>query len=890
MSLLRNLSHGLRSLLRKEQVTEELDEELYDFLEMATQEKMKRGMSRKDALRAVRLEQGSLEVTKEAVRSAGWESFVETLWQDLRVGVRMLRKNSGFAAVAILTLTLGIGATASIFGVVDAVLLRRLPYHNASRLVSLYEDRTSTGFHRRQFTPANFSDCQAQTAIFADVAAIDADRFYNLTGNGGTPERLSAEGVTHNLFSILGVQPVVGRLFLPEEDTAGSEHVVLLSHRLWLSRFGGDRNVLAQAILLNGEKYSVVGVMPPWFSFPNKDADLWVPTAITPQQLADRGAHFLTVVGALQPGVSVSQANAELRVLSQNLRQQHIDIMRFVDRFVAVPLQEVYTEDVRGGLIVLLVAVAFILLIACSNVANLLLSRATARQREIALRSALGAGRGRIVRQLLTESVVLATAGGLLGVLLTKVNFSFLKTLIPEDLSRTISLTLNFSVLGFAIFISFASTFLFGLTPALRISKTDLTDSLKEGGRGGTSARSKSLSNLLVIGEIALSVVLLVSSGLLLKSFANLREANPGFRSDEVLTAQIDVPDSKYPDFARRAYFFQAVLQRVKALPRVTSAGFTSVLPFSWKSGMGGFLGMAGFQPEGVVRPDLQYAALDRVVSPGYFETMRIQLLRGRFFDDHDGPDAPSVAIVNDAMARKFWPNDEALGKRFRLNLVGGTFHLFQIAGIVTDVKEMGLDEPAKEEMYFPYWQAQGNYMVPGTLVVHTKGDPTSIASAVREAVWSVDPDQPVSQISTMNDVLDREVAQRRVQAILLGALAALALTLACVGIYGVMAYLVTQQNHEIGIRVALGADSRNILGLVLGRGAKWTATGVGIGIAAALLVTRLMRSLLFGVSPFDPLTFAAVTLVLAFVALAACYIPARRATRVDPIVALRFE
>jgi predicted permease len=890
MSLLRSITSGLRSLFRKEQVSQEFDEELNGFLDLAAEEKMKQGLSHKDALRAVRLERGSVEVTREVVRSAGWEFFIETLWQDLGYALRTLHKSPGFAAVAVLTLTLGIGATASIFSVVDAVLLRRLPYPNANRLVSLYEDRTSTGFHRRQFTPANFADCRADTAIFADVAAVDADRFYNLTGNDGTPERLSAEGVTHNLFSILGVQPIVGRLFLPEEDSAGSEHVVLLSHRLWLSSFGADRNVLGEAILLNGEKYSVVGVMPPWFSFPNKDADLWVPTAFTPQQLADRGAHFLTVVGALQPGVSVSQANAELRVLSQNLRQQHVDIMRFVDRFDAVPLQEVYTEDVRGGLIVLLVAVAFILLIACSNVANLLLSRATARQREIALRSALGAGRGRIVRQLLTESVVLATAGGVLGLLLTKANFTFLKTLIPEDLSRTISLTLNFSVLGFVIFVSFASTFLFGLTPALRMSKPDLTDSLKEGGRGGTSPRSKSLSNLLVIGEIALSVVLLVASGLLLKSFANLREANPGFRSDEVLTAQIDVPDGKYRNFLRRTDFFQAVLQRVTALPRVNSAGFTSVLPFSWKSGMGGFLGMAGFQPEGVVRPDLQYAALDRVVSPGYFETMRIQLLHGRFFDDHDGPDASSVAIVNDAMARKFWPNEEALGKRFRPILVGGTFRLFQIVGIVADVKEMGLDEPAKEEMYFPYWQAQGNYMVPSTLVVHTKGDPISIASAVREAVWSVDPDQPVSQVSTMNDVLDREVAQRRVQAILFGALAALAMTLACVGIYGVTAYLVTQQNHEIGIRVALGADSGNILGLILGRGAKWTATGVGIGIAAALLVTRLMRSLLFGVSPSDPLTFAAGALVLAFVALAACYIPARRATRVDPIVALRFE
>jgi predicted permease len=890
MSLLRNIVSGLRSLFRKEQVSHELDEELNGFLEMAADEKIKQGMSRKDAVRAVRLEEGNVDVTKEIVRAAGWESFVEMCWQDLRFASRMLRKNPGFATVAVLTLTLGIGATASIFSVVDAVLLRRLPYRDPGRLVSLYEDRSSTGFHRRQFTPANFADCKARTTIFEDVAAIDADRFYNLTGNGGTPERLSAEGVTHNLFSILGVQPILGRLFLPEEDTAGSEHVVLLSHRLWLSRFGGDRNVLGQAILLDGDKYAVVGVMPPWFSFPDKDADLWVPTAFTLQQLADRGAHFLTVVGALQPGVSVAQANAELRVLSQNLRRQHIDIMRFVDRFVAVPLQEVYTEDVRGGLIVLLVAVAFILLIACANIANLLLSRATARQREIAVRSALGAGRGRIVRQLLTESVVLATAGGGVGLLLTKASFIFLKTLIPEDLSRTISLTLNFSVLGFAIFVSFTSTFLFGLAPALRISKTDLNDSLKEGGRGGTSPRSKSLSNLLVIGEIALSVVLLVASGLLLKSFANLREANPGFRSDEVLTAQIDVPDSKYRDFARRTQFFQAVLERVRALPNTSGAGFTSVLPFTWKSGMGGFLGMAGFQPEGVAQPDIMYGALDRVVSPGYFETMRIRLLRGRFFDDHDGPDAPQVAIINETMARKFWPNEDALGERFRFNLVGGSFRLFQIVGIVGDVKEMGLDEPPKEEMYFPYWQAQGNYMVPSTLVVHTKGDPTTLAGAVREAVWSVDPDQPVSGVVTMDGVLDREVAQRRVQAVLLGGFATLALTLACVGIYGVMAYLVTRQSHEIGIRIALGADSGNILHLILVRGAKLTATGVAIGIAAALLVTRLMRSLLFDVSPFDPLTFAGVALLLTFVALAACYVPARRAMRIDPMVALRFE
>ena len=890
MAWTRRLWLKLQTLFRPQRVAQRLDDEMQFHLDEQIAENIAAGMSREEARYAALRTFGNPTGLKEDTQDTwGWV-WLHEIGRDLRHGVRMLRKNPGFSSVAVLTLTLGIGATASIFSVVDSVLLRRLPYRDPSRLVSVYEERSSTGFPRKQFTPANFADCKAQTAIFRDVAAVDADRFYNLTGNGGTPERLSAEGVTHNLFSILGVWPHVGRVFRPEEDTAGFEHVVLLSHRLWLSRFGGDRNVVGQDIILNGEKYSVVGVMPPWFSFPNKDADLWVPTAFTSQQLADRGAHFLTVIGALQPQVSVGQANAELAVFSQNLRQQHMDIMRFVDGFVAVPLQEVYTRDVRGGLIVLLVAVAFILLIACANIANLLLSRATVRQREIALRSALGASRGRVVRQLLTESAVLATGGGAFGILLTKGSFSFLKALIPGDLSRTLSLTLNLPVLAFAILISLASTFLFGLTPALQISKTDVSDSLKEGGRVGAGRRSKSLGNLLVVGEVALSLVLLVASGLLLKSFANLRGLDPGFRSDQVLTAHIDVPDGKYRDFGQRAQFFQAVLERMRVLPSVSSAGFSSALPLTWKSGMGGFVGMASFLPEGVVRSDVQYAALDRVVSPGYFETMRIRLLGGRLFDDHDGPDAPSVAIINEAMARKFWPNEDPLGKRFRFNLIGGSFRFFQIVGIVDDVKQMGLDEPAKEEMYFPYWQAQGNYMVPSTLVVHTRGDPTSVARAVREAVWSVDRDQPVSEIATMDDILDREVEPRRVQAVLLGGLAALALTLACVGIYGVMAYLVTQRNREIGIRVALGAHRGDILSLILGRGAKLTLAGVSIGLVAALPITRLMGALLFGVSPMDPLTFAGVAFLLISVALVACYIPAWRAMRVDPIVALRFD
>ena len=845
---------------------------------------MAAGMTPEEARHAAMRLFGNATFLKEDTRRTwGWV-WLEQFLQDLGHGVRVLRRNPLFTAVAVVTLALGIGATAAIFSVVDTVLLRSLPYRNPARLVSLYEDRTSTGFPRKEFTPANYLDCKAHTEIFEDLAAIDAGRFFNLTGNGAAPERLSGEGVTQNLFSILGVYPLLGRIFLPEEDTPAAGHVALLSHRLWVGRFARDPNIVGQAIILNGEKYSVVGVMPPRFSFPSKDADLWVPAGYGPEQLAVRGAHFLMVVGALRPGVSVERANAELRVLSQQLRHQYMDIMRFTDGFVAVPLQEVYTREVRGGLIVLLAAVAFILLIACANIANLLLSRANARQREISLRITLGATRGRIIRQLLTESALLGAAGGILGALLARGSFNFLRNLIPDDLARSVSLSLSLPVLAFTILISLASTFVFGLAPALQISKVEINDSLKEGGRGGPGSRRKTLGNLLVIGEIALALLLLIASSLLLQSFANLRGQDPGFRSEHVFTAHIDLPETKYRDFLRRAQCFQTVLDRVRILPGVTYAGFTSVLPLTWKSGMAAFL------PKGELRPDVQYGALDRVVSPGYFEAMRIPLLRGRLFNDRDGPDSPGVAIVNESMARTFWPNQNALDKRFRFDLVGGGSRLFQIVGIVRDVKQMGLDEPPKSEMYFPFWQAQGNYMMPRDLAVRTTGDPRTLANAVRQAVWSVDPDLPVSGAMTMDDVLDLEVAQRRVQALLLGAFAVLALTLSCIGIYGVMAYLVAQQNHEIGVRAALGAGPLDILNLVLSRGIKLTAAGVSIGVAASLLLTRLIAGLLFGVSPFDPLTLTTVALLLSVVALAACYIPARRAMHADPMHALRCE
>jgi putative ABC transport system permease protein len=813
---------------------------------------------------------------------------MRTLIQDLRYGLRLLARSPGFTAIALLTLTLGIGATAAIFSVVDTVLLRSLPYREPQRLVSVFEDVSGAGFPRNTPAPGNYADCKAQTQIFEDAAAT-LQRVYNLTGGpsgrSGDPEELQGAGVTHNLFSMLGTKPALGRVFLPEEDRPGAAHVALIGHGLWKRRFGGDRSLIGRDILLNGEKYTVVGVMPPGFSYPFKDTEIWSPIAFAPGQLTNRGMHYLYVVARLRPGVTLAKANAELEVLGKRLARAYPETNREIQRFFAEPLHETYTRESRSGLIVLMAAVAFILLIACANIANLLLSRATGRQREIAVRTALGAGRVRIVRQMLTESALLAAGGGLLGIFLADWCFNFLKNLIPEDLSQTVALALDLRVLGFAVAISLVSSFLFGMAPALQVSKLDLNDVLKEGGRGSAGSRRRIFRNLLVIGEVALSLMLLVGSGLLLESFSRLRGLDPGFRADHVLTVRLEVPGSKYGDFAKRSEFFERVLERVRALPGVKVAGFTSALPLTWDGGTN------GFTPEGIVLdPSFNYDANNRVVTPGYFEAMRIPLRRGRLFDKGDGQDAPLVAIINETLARRFWSNQDAIGKRFKFGTPEDKTSWRRIVGVVADVRQMRLNEPGRQEMYFPYWQAKENWMVPRDLAIRTTADPLSLAGAVRQAVWSIDRDQPVSNMMTLDELLDHEVAERRVQAALLGSLAGLAMILACVGIYGVLSYLVTQRTQEIGIRVALGANAADVFRTVAGQGMALAAIGIGAGVGAALALSRLLASLLFGVQATDPITYAAAVAVFATVALLACYFPARRAARVDAMVALRHE
>jgi putative ABC transport system permease protein len=607
--------------------------------------------------------------------------------------------------------------------------------------------------------------------------------------------------------------------------------------------------------------------------------------AFTSQQLTERGAHYLQVVARLRAGVTLAQANAGLQVLCKRLARAYPDTNAGIRRFFAEPLQDTYTQGARTGLIVLMAAVGFILLIACANIANLLLARATGRQREIAVRTALGAARARIVRQMLTESALLAVGGGLLGILLADWCFNFLKNLIPQDLSQTVSLALDPGVLAFAVAISLASSFLFGMAPALQVSRIDLNSVLKEGGRGSPGPRRGSMRNLLVIGEVALALILLVGSGLLLESFAKLRGVDPGFRADHVLTVRVDAPITKYGDFTKRSAFFQRVLERVRALPGVEAAGLTSALPLTWDGGTNGFI-LEGVAP----RPDVTWDANNRVVSPGYFEAMRIPLRCGRLLQESDGPDAPPVAVINETMARKFWPNQDALGKRFKFGDPGDKTPWLSIVGIVGDVRQMRLNEPPRQEMYFPYWQAKDNWMVPRDLAIRTSGDPLGLAGAVRQAVWSVDKDQPVSNVMTLNDLLDQEVAQRRVQAALLGGFAALALILACIGIYGVLSYLVTQRTREIGVRVALGASASDVFRTVAGQGMTLAGIGIAAGLAGALALARLLGSLLFGVSAGDPLTYAGAVAVFGMVALLACYFPARRAARVDPMVTLRYE
>jgi putative ABC transport system permease protein len=800
---------------------------------------------------------------------------------DLKFAFRQLLKNPGFTAVAVLTLALGIGANTAIFSLINAVLFKPLPYREPDRLVMVWEDASLIGFPRDTPAPANYADWKARHPGFEDMAATDW-RSFNLIGDG-EPEKIQAYGVTANFFPLLGVKPALGRVFLPDEDRPGANRVAMLSHRLWQTRFGGALDIIGKDILLNDEKYSVVGVMPADFQFLESYIGLWVPIAFAPETLAQRGSHYLQVLARLKPGVTVAQAQADMQVIMDRIARDYPNDAARLGA-VVVPLHEQVAGKMRRPLAVLLVAVGFVLLIACANIAGLLLARAAVRQREMAVRAALGAGRWRIVRQLLTESVLLAGVGGSLGLLVAKWSFDLLRQLVPAEMRLATVLQIDTPMLLFTLALSVIAGVLFGLAPAVQASKTDLNDALKQrGGRAGFSGGHRRLRDVFVVAEIALALVLLVGAGLLIQTLSKLSGQYSGLRPDHILTLRTALGEHKYEEHSRRVAFYDQVLDRVKHLPGVISAGYTTSVPLEWKGGANG-LTIEGRQPE----PGIAWNAIHRQVSSDYLQTMGFGLRQGRYFTEQDNENGMPVAIINETMARQYWPNQDPLGKRFSF---GNPDRWLTIVGVVGDVRQMGADAAVKAEMYLPHRQIKTHaFFAPRDLAVRTAVEPLSLLPAVRQAIHEVDADQPISVVRTMDQVVGEETAPRRLGTTLLTTFAVLALLLAALGIFGVLSYFVAQQTPEIGVRMALGARPRDILALVLSKGLRLALAGVGAGLLAALALTRLMRSQLFEVSTLDPVTFIAVALSLPAVALLACSLPARRAARVDPMVALRCE
>jgi putative ABC transport system permease protein len=802
--------------------------------------------------------------------------------QDLRYGARQLANKPGFTLIAILTLALGTGANTAIFSVVNAVLLKPLPFPEAERLVMVWEDQSAIGFPRNDAAPANYVDWKSGQATFEDMATLDW-RSLNLTGDG-EPERIAVYGVSANLFPMLGVQPARGRNFSEAEDQPGAARVVILSHGLWQRRYGGDPDIVNRDILLNNETYTVIGVMPKGFQFLQNYIGLWVPAAFEQHQLADRDNHYLTVVGRLKQGVTIHQAQADILAISQRIAHQYPDAAEGLAS-VVVSLREQLAGKIRGPLIVLLVAVGFVLLIACANIASLLLSRAAARRKEIAVRTALGASRARLIRQLLTESLLLALGGGIAGLVVALWSFELLKQLIPEGMVSSTSLQIDRSVLAYALLISLLTGVLFGLLPALQASKVDLLETLKQsGGRAGLGIGGDRLRGVFIVAEVALALTLLIGAGLLMQTVFHLRNQYATVQPETLLTMRTPLPLYKYGEHARRVAFYDQTLERVKALPGVLDVGYTTSVPLQWKGGANGII-IENRPP----RPGDNTNAIHRQVSNSYLQTMGIALQQGRYFDDGDNQQSLPVVIINEAMARQYWPDEEPLGKRFRMGTPKAPW--VSIVGVVKDVRQMGMDVDVKAEMYFPYRQIKSHpWYAPRDLVIRATVDPMSLVSSVREQIREVDAEQPVANIATMEKLLSEEAAPRRLGMILVSVFAGLALLLAALGIYGVLSYFVAQQTPEIGIRQALGAEPSDILKLVLKKGLGWTLAGVAVGSVAAFALTRLMGSLLFGVSATDLPTFAMVAFILTGVALAACLVPARRATRVDPMVALRYE
>ncbi|MFN2452747.1 MAG: ABC transporter permease [Pyrinomonadaceae bacterium] len=805
---------------------------------------------------------------------------MKTLLQDLRYGARLLLKRPAYTAMTVLTLALGIGANSAIFSVVDAVLLNPLPFVEPDRLVYMEGADLRDGSKGGAISPPDFLDYREQNHVFERLAAFQPLSF-TVTGNGSESERIPAARVSAGFFETLGVAPIGGgRTFLAEEEQEGRNGIVIISYGLWQRRFGGDPKAVGQTLTINGQNAQIVGIMPNGFQYP-REAEMWTPIAFKTPPMSLRRSHFLWAIGRLKQGVSFDQAQAGMTAIARQLEQQYPDSNKNFGAGLTL-LPERTVGELRQTLLLLAAAVCFVLLIACANVANLTLARGAARHREIAIRSALGASRARVVRQLLTESVLMALIGGALGLLLAVWSVDLLVSLSPENLPRLKEVTTDWRVVGFTFVVSIVTGVLFGLAPALASSKTNLTDTLKEGSRGLTGTGRQRLRSLLVVSEVALSLMLLIGAGLLIKSFVRLSQVDTGFKPENVLTMQLTLTRAKYPEKQQRAAFFNQLLERIETLPGAEAAGTVSELPLSGQEND------TFFTIEG--KPTVAFGSTEndaniRVVSTDYFRAIGIPLIKGRTFTNRDTLDAPNTILVSESFARRYLPNEDPIGKRLTIDF--GQPWTGEIAGVVGNIRHSSLAQETGGEMY-----VSGAQTPPFStnLVVRTPVDPSKMTAAIRNEVQALDKDLPLYNIKTMERRISESAAQPRFRTLLVGLFACLALVLASVGIYGVISYSVTQRTHEIGLRMALGAQGRDVFKLVIKQGMQLALAGVGLGLIGAFIVTRVMSSLLYGVSATDPVTFAGITLLLTFVALFACYIPARRATKVDPMVALRYE